>query len=297
MFREIIMMLFAEEASLLSDFFSAIALKGAMTTELKSETGTVVDDLVLAVNEEEVRCRMLDVHTRESVFLDVSFSPELPGDFEETMLVPIKDVVLINNIVSMFSKGETVYFEIEDDKLVIHNVENTISTSLPLADIESIMGFDEDVFQVFNIDDEIPSVETPAGAQVFNIHSKVTTSSMRIIRKLSSALKTPLVKISIENGDIFMNTTDMKSIRSASIKAVASPLKVLAEDEWVDSEDIAVNEYPIGLIPVLKQLDEADLYICSPEAGVIKQILFKGEQNRITKKYVIGPAGRMEDDE
>ena len=286
-------MLFGEESSLLGEFFSSIALKGAMTTALKSETGTVVKNIVLEVDEDIVRCRTLDDHTKESVYLDVSFVPGIPGDMKEMTRVGIPDISLVSSIISTFPKGDTVIFEIDDDQLVIRN--STMSTSVPMVSVSEVIGYQSEMFGLFNLENDPPSIQIEEDdVSVFAVKTTVNVKSMRTIEKFRTVLKTPIVTITVGKDGFFISTSDSKKIRHARIKVEHGDI-LLYDEKWTKHKvPETTNDYPIGLVPALQELDDATMY-ARIEGGDLKQVFLTGERNRISKKYVIGPAGRMDD--
>jgi hypothetical protein len=141
---------------------------------------------------------------------------------------------------------------------------------------------------------DVPKIDVPDGALEFTARKIVDLKSLRVIEKMAAALKTPIITVTWKDGNLLLSTSATGTKKTSGLKATGEATMVFKGGEWVKDTLInTANEYPIGLIPVLKELDSATMY-ARLDGNAVKQIAFKGERNRITKKYILGPAGKVD---
>ena len=275
--------LFSEEAAKIKKFLTAVALRGSFAVSADLEQGTIVDSFVIEISPKKVGCRMLDEFTRTSAYLDVSFEPSIPGEVTDN--VGIEDISDFIKQIAVFDNEDTLVFEKGEDELIIHDRENNTKIYIPLKDVEQIPGYSPEAFSAFDLDADKPAIHL-GDDKVFDAHADVVLTNANKITSLAKALSTPVISVKWNKEGIFVSTHELEGKGKAGTKHSSIKLNatLLGNGKKVGEVE---NEYPIGLLPALKEFEQAEIYMVTDGWKDAKQILLKGEADEITKKYVI----------
>ena len=266
-----------------------------MASAIKAETIQTIGSVALTITPEGiVTCSMLDQVTRENIYLNIAFKASVLGEIEKTTEIAFLDASLVKGIISNYSSGDTVFLSLNDDETMItfSNTEETMMIDEPNIDAASIPGNDKGI--IANIKWEGIEPEVGEGKK-FNVKFGIHFPSLRVMEKMNKTLDTPHVSVKFSGKELYFTSGDYNDKRTNLFKASANSISNLqAGKGYVEGPVNATNKYPIGIIPLIKSLDDADGYARIVEDGRLEQLFFVGEKNGIKKVYMIGAAAKTD---
>ena len=275
------------------DFFTSIIFEGPMASAIKAETIQTIGSVVLTITPEgKVTCSMLDQVTRENIYLNITMDASIPGEIEKDTDIAFIDASLVKGIISNYSSGDTVFLSLNDDEdmVVFSNLEETMVITEPNIDAASIPGNDKGMMAAIKWEDVTPEI----GGKKLNVKFGIHFPSLRVIEKMNKTLDTPHISVKFSGKELYFISGDYNDKRTNLFKASlqGSTAVLDAGGKFVDGPVNASNKYPIGIIPLIKSLDDADGYARVTDDGRLEQLLFVGERNGIKKVYMIGASAK-----